>query len=137
MTYQEITLHQRQELEAFPFGWAFNKTQFAEAMEKLGLAPTDTDKIYSIGGGGFIRKTDSAKMEEMFTRHTREMREAMTQPEFALEMFDYELSNHEYCITGDIGPTLDALGLTRDEVNADPVLLEALRAAIGRQERRD
>ena len=32
-------------------------------------------------------------------------------------MFSYELANHEYCITYDIEPTLDALGLTLDEIN--------------------
>ncbi len=137
MTYQELHAQHQAEVNAFPFGWAFNQKQFAEAMEKLGLAPTDTDKIYSIGGGGFIRKTDSDKLDEMLARHTREMRDAMAQPGFALEMFDYELSNHEFCVTGDVGSTLDALGLTRDEVNADPVLLEALRAAIKLQAGRE
>ena len=135
MHYQDFKQRQEQEMNAFPIGWAFSQKQFEEAMIKLGLQPTDTDKVYSIGGGGIIRKTDSAALHEMMDRHTREMREAMATEAFALEMFDYELSNHEFCITGDVGPTLDALGLTREEVNANPNLLESLRSAVQLQTR--
>jgi hypothetical protein len=48
-------------------------------------------------------------------------------------MFNYELGNHEYCITHDLTDTLDALGLTLEEVNADPMMADALKRAIAAQ----
>ena len=38
----------------------------------------------------------------------------------------YELNNHEYGYTGDIEPALEALGLTKDEVNTD-IIKKAIR----------
>lgn len=133
-----LTLKQKQQEEAnnFPMVFAFDNRQFEEAMAKLGLTAGDTDKIYSIGGGGFIRKTDSAPFEEMFERHAAEMQEAVdadaTGEGFIFQMFDYELANHEYGYTGDIEPTLNALDLTMDDVKADKRLLHGLAKARNR-----
>jgi hypothetical protein len=52
---------------------------------------------------------------------------------FIFQMFNYELSNHEYCISGDVSNTLEALGFTFDEVNADKRLLHGLKKAIKAQ----
>ena len=86
----------------------------------MGLKPTDTDKIYPIGAGGYIRKTDSAAMHEMLDRHSAEMQAAIDADEtgegFVKDMFLYELDNHEFSYTWDMEPTLDALGLTVDQV---------------------
>lgn len=121
------------EVENFPMAFAFSNKQFDEAMEKLGLAATDTDKVYSIGGGGYIRKTDSESLSEMLGRHTKEMQDAIdsdtTGDGFIYEMFNYELGNHEYGYTWDVEPTLDALGLTLDEVNASAKLKHGLKKA--------
>ena len=74
--YQEIKAKQEQELNAFPFMWAFSNEQFNAGMKELGLEPTDTDKIFSIGAGGYIRKTDAPAMKEMFARHKAELKAA-------------------------------------------------------------
>lgn len=114
--------------------WAFNNDQFAQGMKKLGLQETDTDKIYRIAPGGFIRKTDADKLDEMFTRHTKERKEAMATDidgtSYLFQMFRYELANHEYSYTGDAEETLDALGLTYGDVNSSPAMRAALNAAI-------
>jgi hypothetical protein len=113
--------------------FAFSNEQFEEGMEKLGLTTTDTDKVYSIGGGGFIRKTDSESFEEMFEMHKKETDEAInndaTGDGYIFDMFSYELANHEYGYTGEIEPTLDALGLTIEEINASDQLLNGLKKA--------
>lgn len=131
--YRELTAKHEKEINAFPFMWAFNQKQFDEGMRRLGLEPTDTDKIYSIGAGGFIRKTDAEAMHELIERHTAERQAAIaadsTGEGFILDMFTYELDNHKYCITRDLEPTLDALGLTVEEVNASPALLHGLKLA--------
>lgn len=73
MTYRELKERQQQEVNDFPFIWAFNEKQLAEGMQRLGLDPaTDKDKLQSIGAGGIIRKTDAEAMREMFDRHRSE-----------------------------------------------------------------
>lgn len=135
--YEELRNKHEKEVEKFPIMWAFNKKQFSEGMEKLGLKETDTDKIYSIGSGGYIRKTDSDKLHEMLNRHAEEMERAIkedpTGDGFIFDMFNYELANHEYSYTGDITDTLECLGLTEEEVNADERLLHGLKKAIRKQ----
>ena len=131
--YTELKTKHQKEVDAFPFGFAFNQKQFEEMMSKWGLTPDDTDKIYSIGGGGYIRKSDSEAMEKMFARHEAERKAAMQDDEYLFHMFNYELANHEYSYTGELDDTLDALGLTIDEVNADPRMANALKRAIAAQ----
>ena len=132
--YQELKAKHEKELEAFPFMWAFSNEQFNAGMKGLGLEPTDTDKIFSIGAGGYIRKTDAPAMKEMFARHKAELKAARAADKkakgFTFEMFLYELDNHEYCYTGDATETLEALGLSWKEVQADKRLSDALNKAI-------
>lgn len=132
-TYTILKQKHQTEVDNFPIGFAFSDKQFEEAMEKLGLKVTDTDKVLSIGGGGFIRKTDSEAFGNMFERHEKEMKEAIeadtTGEGFILGMFDYELANHEYCITWELDDTLRALDLTIDEVKASPALSHGLKLA--------
>jgi len=131
--YRELQAAQEKERNAFPFMFAFSQEQFNEGMVGLGLDPKDTDKIYSIGGGGYIRKTDSKAMHDMFNKHNQETKDAIAADKdgtgYIFDMFEYELANHEYCITWDFDDTLDALGLTMDQVNADQRMVKALQRA--------
>lgn len=131
--YLELKQRQAKEFESFPIMFAFNKEQFAEGMKRLGLEPTDTDKIYNGFGGGFYRKTDAERLHGMFERFDKEFEEAIAADEtgdgFVLDMFSYELANHEYGYTGDLAPTLRALGLSIDEIQESPKMLQALQKA--------
>jgi hypothetical protein len=131
--YKELKNKHQQEVNNFPFMFAFDNKQFAEGMKKLGLTENDTDKIYSIGAGGYIRKTDSQAMDEMFNRHEKEMQEAInsdiTGEGFIYDMFVYELNNHEYGYTGYVSDTLDALDLTMEDINNNKSLLNGLKKA--------
>ena len=124
--YTELKNKQQKELDGFPFMFAFNKQQFNEGMKNLGLLPSDTGKILSIGGGGYIRKTDSVLLDDMTEKQHKETKEARKDDTYLYEMFLYELGNHEYCITYDITDTLDSLSLTTDDVNNDTRMREAL-----------
>ena len=132
--YQILKDRQQKEFNAFPMGAAFSQKQFEEMMAKWGLFPTDTDKILHIGSGCYIRKTDREAFHELVDRLDREKQEAIaadtTGDGIIKDMFLYELANHEYCITYDLDDTLDALGLTVDEINADPRLLRGLEKAL-------
>jgi hypothetical protein len=131
--YLELKNKMQKEVDNFPMVFAFSNEQFKEAMEKLGLTENDTDKIYSIGGGGYIRKTDSEAFGELIERHEKEMQAEIDKDEtgegFIKDMFYYELCNHEYSYTRDTESTLDALDLTIQEVRASEKLSHGLQLA--------
>jgi hypothetical protein len=135
--YLEMKKRHQDEVNAFPMAFAFSNKQFEEGMKKLGLDPSDTDKIYSIGAGGFIRRSDSERLDEIFKRHSEEMENAInndiTGEGFIFNMFNYELANHEYIVTDDVEDTLNAFGLTMEEVNSNPALKKGLRSACKKQ----
>ena len=133
MTYRELKQKHQEEINAFPFMFAFSNKQFIEGMAKLGLEPGDTDKIYDIGGGGFVRKTDYKALEDLIDRHQREIKEAIAADEtgdgFIYDMFYTELANHEYSYTMDLAEGIAACGLTVEQINADPALIRGLKKA--------
>lgn len=129
--YLVLKEKQQGEINAFPLIFAFDEKQLAEGMAKRGLKPEETDKLYSIGCGGYVKKTDAKALHEMMNRHDRELRDAIkaNENDFVYKMFRYELANHEYCICNDWGPTFDALGLTHAEVMNDEKLKDAFKRA--------
>lgn len=134
--YLQLKTKHQEEFNKFPILFAFSDKQFIEGMEKLGLTEQDTDKVVAIGAGGFIRKTDKEQLLEMMERHDDEMNEQIEQDTtgegFIREMFEYELANHEYSYTLELDDTLDALGLTFDDINQNPALKKGLDLARGR-----
>ena len=132
--YLELKERQQEEINRFPMFFAFNSEQFKEGMEKLGLEPGDTNLIYKLGNtGGYYRRSDAEELNNMFTRHERERQEAIkadTGEGYCFQMFKYELANHEYGYTGRLNDTLEALDLTREEVERSPQLSRGLRLAL-------
>ena len=136
-SYLTLKAEMQKELEAFPMQFAFNMKQFEDGMKALGLTKDDTDKIVSIPGGGFVRKTDAGAFMDMIKRHRDKHQAAINADTdgtgYIYEMFDYELSNHEYSYTYDPEPALNALGLTLQEVKANPIMLAAFNRARAAQ----
>ena len=86
-------------MNEFPFGFAFSNSQFDEMMSEWGLnSQTDLDKIVSIGAGGFVQKKDIKAMNEMFTRHKKELKEFKKNIKELENGFYDEMCNHEYGI---------------------------------------
>ena len=133
ITYKELKQRQQAEVNAFPMAFAFSVRQFEEGMKKLGLSPSEREKVVSIRGGGFIRKDDQEALMEMFRQHKRQRKIAAaadkTGTGYLLEMFRSELANHEYGYTRDPEPALDALGLTEQEIAGDKRLCTAYLTA--------
>lgn len=131
--YADLKQHQQQEFGTFPMQYAFSNQQFAEGMAALGLKPADTDKIYKVPGGGFYRREDGSRLKTMMDRFDQELHEAVagdkTGDGFIYEMFLYELENYEYGCTMDLSETLDALGYTPEDIQADPRLSHGLERA--------
>jgi len=124
MKYFEMKQQHQHEVNSFPMMFAFSRDQFNEGMKRLGV--TDAKKeLFSIGAGGFIRKTDSAALEELSTRHTEEMESAMADKQFMVDAIEYELGNHEYCITYDPTQTVELLNLDLE----NPVHVECFNTA--------
>lgn len=133
-SYTELRNRQQEEFNAFPLGAAFSNAQFDEMMRKWGLEPTDTDKIYRLPGGVFLRKSDSPAFDEMVERQSREREQAMAADKTGLgyikDMFACELANHEYGYTYELDDTLETLNLTLEEIKADKRLRSGLNAAL-------
>ena len=89
--YQEMKDRQQKEFDAFPMGAAFSNHQFQQMMEKWGLSVNDTDKICSIGGGCYIRKTDKEALCALINRLNNEKENAiaadLTGDGFIFDMF--------------------------------------------------
>lgn len=122
--YAELKAKQQEEFNALPIGFAFGNEQFGKMMKDWGLDPEkDRDKICSIGFNGFVQKKDLEQFRETRKRHNAEMKAAIAADKtgggFIYQMFLYELKNHEYGYTGDSEDTLDALGYTEEQVQAD------------------
>lgn len=131
--YEEIKNKHQKRVNDFPLGFAFSNEQFKDMMEKWELSENDTDKILSIGGGGFIRKTDLEEYNKMWTEIRKEHKDLIEQDKtgegYIKDMFISELENHEYCITYELDDTLDALELTYDQVMNTPNLKHGLELA--------
>ena len=131
--YRELRDRHQKETNDFPMFFAFSEKQFEEGMAKFGLGPNETDKIYSLGYGGYYLRTDSERLREMFDRHEREHKEAIAADKkgtgYIFDMFCYELGNHEYGYTWDLEPALDALGLTLEEIENSHALTRGLKKA--------
>lgn len=136
--YLEYKNKAQEEFNNFPMAFAFSDKQFEEGMRKLGLEPEETDKVYSIGCNGFIRRSDADKFHEMLDKNKAEFDRLVAEDEtgegFICDMFMYELRNHEYgYVYGQaIEETIDCLGYTEEEVEKDPRLSKGLELAKGK-----
>lgn len=133
-SYDELKAKHQLETNEFPFAFYFSPEQFVEAMKKLGLEPTDIDKVFRLGRtGGIYRRSDAARLEKLFARHKIEMDAAIdadkTGKGFIYEMFVSELNAHEYVITQSVDEALDALGLSQEDVKKDSRLACGLKKA--------
>ena len=137
-TYLSLKESHQSEVNSFPFKFAFDNKRFEEAMAEWGLSPNDTDKIFKFGNtGGFYLRTDAERLQEMFSRHEKEMNDAIaadaTGEGFILDMFNYELSNHEFIVTHDEEDAMSALGITWNDIEKEPRLLHGLKLAKQKQ----
>ena len=131
MTYNDLRTRQQSEFNNFPSFYAFSERQFKEGLARLNCKEKD---LYSGPGGMFYRKADADKLHAMLRRFDDEMQVAYRDDDFLRDAIQYELANHEYCITLDVNETLEALGIEWDEVVSDKRLariwFEAERAYL-------
>lgn len=106
---------------------AFSESKMIAELDKHNLKPED---VTSIGGGGFIRKSDIKLYNELYKKMSNVIAEIKDNKQDLKDAFIYELGNHEYCITYDLDDTLDALNLTREDLQNDPEMALLMNDAI-------
>ena len=126
MRYNEYKKFQSDQFSKLPVMFAFSEKQLKEGMDKLGAKKSE---LISIGAGGFMKQSDGHLIVEFQTQSDAMKARLMKDDLFLVDMFRYELGNHEYCITYDLTDTLESLDLTEDKVNNDPKLKAALKQA--------
>lgn len=112
--------------------FAFSDEQFKKGMKSFGLDPDkdeDLKKIVRIPAGGFCLKDRIDDLKAVMNQNAEELSAAMKDEKFAYQAFLYELCNHEYCITGDPEDAMDALGVSIDDLKANPKMALALERA--------
>lgn len=116
-TYQELKKRHHDELNEFQgMFFAFSNEQLKQGMIKLGLKEDDYGSLVSIGAGGYLRKDKRDEFKALFARHEQERKELKKDEARLVDAIAYELSNHEYCITGNAQDALDVLGYTLETV---------------------
>lgn len=130
--YVELKNKQQKEFNSFPIKFAFSREQEEKGLEELGLA--SADEAIGIGGGGFIRESDKQAFYDMLEKFDKEHTQMLGNSKYVVDMFKYELANHEYGYTLDLEPTLEACGLTIEEVNSSLILKKGLAAALEEHE---
>ena len=132
--YKEMMKKQEERFNNFKYKFfAFNKEQFAEGMEKLGLNISDTDKIVSIGLGGYVLKSKIDEFENIFKNNRNELNEAFKSDVdgtgFIKDMFLYNMWNIEYIYCMDDERLLEYCGLTLEEYNNNSAFQNGYRLA--------
>jgi len=131
--YDEIKNKHQKIVEDFPMIFAFTEEQLHKGMNKLELNSTDYDKIYDMGAGCYIRKTDLEDFNKMWDDIRKEHNDLIASDKtgdgYIKDMFVSELENHEYSYTRELDDTLDALELTPEMILKDIRLQNGLYLA--------
>lgn len=137
MNYKQFTEWAQNQVDALPIRYAFGDKQFNEMLVKYfnGITCEDAkQQLYGNGVGGYYWRTDAEQINNTFKSisdtQQRLIDEDTTGDGFIYEMFLYELDNHEYSYTQDVNETLDAIGLTVDDLNGSSSLMRGLKKAI-------
>ena len=133
MNYTELKSKHRAEMDNFEgIFFAFDDEQFREGMKSIGLKENDKSKIARLIAGGFILKARIPAFKEMLKKHDQELSDLRKNRKKLLDALIYELNNHEYGITGNPEPALNALGLSAKDV--PPEILKKARNMAYREE---
>lgn len=113
-TYVQMKRRHKRELNSIPKFFAFNRKQYEENRLASGIPE---EEVTSLGiMGGYCRKADIAKLEEISKRHVAELEEAYKDDDFLYKAVLYNLNNYEFCVTEDWTDVLEELGFGYGEV---------------------
>lgn len=137
--YKELIDKQMAEINVFPVKTATNNEQFKKIVNEWNLSFNENSDNYfgkqlaSLGCGVLIRKKDVKAFNDMLNRHRKEHQKAIkedtTGEGYIYDMFVYELQNYEYGYTGCVDDTLEALGISRETLQQNAAMSQALAKA--------
>lgn len=137
MNYNEFTQWAQDVINALPIYYAFGEKQFNEMLAAHfgGISETQAPALlYATNAGGYYLKTDAERINNAFKSIAAKQDELINADKdgtgFIYEMFLTELNDHEYIITRDIETTLDAAGITPEDLQNNPALHNGLKRAI-------
>lgn len=128
-TLKELKNRQSKEINAFNIGAAFNNQQFEEMMSKFGLGVDDTSEILSLGAGMYILKAERTQFNDLITRHKKELSDFKKDRKRHIESIIYDFNNMEVDFTHGFINNIETIGLTAEELDADPKLNDVVLAA--------
>ena len=97
--YLDLIKKHQDELNKFPIAYAFSEQQLEEALKKLDAKKEECVTVFN--HGDVMKRADVPAFYNMLKRHADELKEALTDEEFAEAAFLYEMDNHEYAINWD------------------------------------
>lgn len=124
MKYYELAAIQQKRIDDVPLHFAFGDADFKAELDKLGVT---VDDVVGIGGGGFMLKSEAHLLAEATKINMEEEKAFFEDDANMLDAMEYELANHEYCITYDADDALCALGLSRKDERVQRLLPEAVK----------
>lgn len=135
-TYKQMKDRHQKEFNALPVAFAFSDKQYKEQLAAWNITEEEAaaGAVVGTGAGGFIRAEDKQLFIDTVERISAETSAAIdadtTGTGFIFQMFVEELANHEYSYTMDTAETLDALGLTPEDIENREPLRKGLELAI-------
>ena len=131
--YKQLRDQLQKQYDALPIKYAFSEMQFKNILKEFETEAGERVRLLHIGHGAYILAQDEKLIDEFLERSNRELSEAIKDDEFLYDAFNYELANHEFCYTDDITDTLDALGLTWEQIKDDKRIMRILKKACENQ----
>lgn len=125
MNYKETKDYIQKKVNDFPYMWAFSNQQFAELKKREQVEDKD---LMQLNTGAIIRKTDLERHRKLSAEINDLMEKGYKDYNYCLEMFRYELANHEYGYTWDLDDTIHGLGI-EDELEKNEIMSKALMVA--------
>lgn len=114
--------------------FAFNQEQLENGLKKFNIEHAEIKRrLVRIHGGGLMIKEKIEEYRDLSNSYNELIQEQIkldtTGDGFILDMFIYELDNHEYGYTYDDSDATEALGFTYEQIEQDSALLNGLRKA--------
>lgn len=135
-TYAEYTKQLQEKMNHLPYiKFAFGDYQTQAVFNSWGLTyPDDLDKVTTIyGAGDIIQKKDVEAFHQWYEEISKplddEFQELIKNDDFVIDMFIYELGNHEYQYSLDDTTVINACGFSMAEFNQDDRLTRLYKIA--------
>jgi len=110
MLYSELKKQEQDRISSVPIVWGFSDQQIRDSAESKGFEITE---LKPIGAGGYMRPQDKHLLDEAYAENERIRNEWLQDPKNLQHAFEYELANHEYCISYDDIEVWVAVGLSK------------------------